>query len=143
MLKILRTAVVLNAIAFGLAFLIAPTAEAANLVTANIGSNTTPTLAAASGGGDAFVNDGRTFLMVTNGGGGSINVTLVVQRANVKVPGAGTVVFTSIVTAVPNGTTRFIAVPTGPYNDANGRVQVTYSGVTSVTVGAFRVPPGL
>lgn len=118
-------------------------AFAANLTTTDIGSNTTPTLAAAAGGGDAFVNDGRTFLMVTNGGGAPINVTLVVQRPNLRVPGAGTVVFASIVTSVTNGTTRFIAVPTGPYNDTNGRVQVTYSGVTSVTVGAFRVPNGL
>jgi len=30
--------------------------------------------------------------------------------------------------------------PPGIYNDANGMVQLTYSGVTSVTVGAFRLP---
>lgn len=118
-------------------------ANAANLTTTVIGTNTTPTLVAANVGGDAFINDGRTFLMVTNGGGAPINVTLTVQHANLKVPGAGTVTFSSVVTSVTNGQTRFIAVPTGPYNDASGRVQVTYSAVTSVTVGAFRVPTGL
>lgn len=35
-----------------------------------------PTFAAASVGGDAFLNDGNTYLHVKNGGGGSINVTV-------------------------------------------------------------------
>ena len=118
-------------------------AHAANLVTQDITSNFTVSLAAAAGGGDAYVNDGRTFLVVTNGGGSPITVTVTVQRTAINVPGAGTITFASIPVSVTNGTTKWIAVPTGPYNDANGRVQVTYSGVTSVTVGAVRVPQGL
>jgi hypothetical protein len=117
--------------------------QAANLTTNEISSNFTPALVAASVSGDAFTNDGRTFLVVTNGGGSPITVTVAVQRTSLKVPGAGTVTFAAIPVSVTNGTTKWIAVPTGPYNDVNSRVQVTYSAITSVTVGAFRVPQGL
>ena len=129
---------------FGLALLLAvglsTTANAANLVTQDITSNFTVSLAAAAVSGDAYVNDGRTFLVVTNGGGSPITVTVVVQRTSVAVPGLGNVTFASIPVSVTNGTTKWIAVPSGPYNDANGRVSVTYSAVTSVTVGAVRMP---
>jgi hypothetical protein len=95
------------------------------------------TLTAAAGGGDSFPNaDGRTYFVVTNGGGSSITVTI-----NSVTPcdqgadhdGGG---------AVANGTTRTFG-PFQPrrFNNASGAIDVTYSGVTSVTVGAFRLPP--
>jgi hypothetical protein len=115
-------------------------ASAANLATQTISSDFTVSLAAATVSGDAYVNDGRTFLVVTNGGGAPITVTVAVQRTTIKVPGAGTVTFAAIPVTVAAGATKWISVPQGPYNNSSGRVVVTYSGVTSVTVGAVRVP---
>lgn len=128
---------------FGLALLLAGlsfTASAANLTTQTITSDFTVSLAAAAGGGDAYVNDGRTFFVVTNGGGSPITVTVAVQKTTIPVPGLGNVTFAAIPVTVNAGATKWIAVPTGPYNDSNGRVQITYSGVTSVTVAAVKVP---
>lgn len=117
-----------------------PPANAANLTTNIVTSDFLPALVAATVSGDAYVNDGRTFLVVTNGGGAPITVTVAVQRTTIKVPGAGTVTFAAIPVTVNAGVTKWISVPQGPYNNDSGRVVVTYSGVTSVTVGAFRVP---
>ncbi|MGL5116512.1 MAG: hypothetical protein ACRC7C_14430 [Beijerinckiaceae bacterium] len=99
-------------------------------------------LTAAAGGGDTFVNpeDQTTFLMVTNGGGGSINVTCTSQVTNAAVPGLGNVTMSDRVVAVPNGATRMIGPFPPRFNNASGAVAVSYSGVTSVTVGAFRLP---
>jgi hypothetical protein len=127
-------------LALALAVGLVTTANAANLTTQTITSDFTVSLVAAAGGGDAFLNDGRTFLVVTNGGGAPITVTVVVQKTSITVPGLGAVTFASIPVTVNNGTTKWIAVPSGPYNNSTGRVSVTYSGVTSVTVGAVRVP---
>lgn len=92
------------------------------------------TLVAAAGGGDQFSNDGRTYLKVTNGGGAPITVTVVSQRACEQ----GTI--HSIANSVTNATTEVMGpFDTSRFNDASGFVQVTYSGVTSVTVGAFRL----
>lgn len=94
-----------------------------------------PSFAAAAGGGDSFQFSGREYLEVINGGGGSINVTIAAQQA------CGTFGVSAaahdIVVAVTNGQRRKIRIPAVGYIDANGRVQVTYSGVTSVTVGVF------
>ena len=98
-------------------------------------AGTNITLAAAAGGGDSFANDGRTSFRVVNGGVGAITVTF---------DSPNTCDFTiaanaahDLAVSVPNGESREI----GPFsqarfNDTNGRVQVTYSGVTSVTVAA-------
>lgn len=96
---------------------------------------TTPSYAAAAGGGDEFTNDGRTMLHVKNGGAGSITVT-VNSRVNcnqgydhdsVTTIGAGAEAMIG-----PFDTTRF--------NDpATGRASITYSGVTSVTIAAVKV----
>jgi hypothetical protein len=95
------------------------------------------TLTAAAGGGDVFPNqDGRTYFVVTNGGGGSITVTIdsvTPCDQGVDHDGGG---------AVAAAATRIFG-PFQPrrFNNSQGQVAVTYSGVTSVTVGAFRLPP--
>ncbi|HYE86260.1 MAG TPA: hypothetical protein VEA16_07885, partial [Vicinamibacterales bacterium] len=95
----------------------------------------TPSLAAAAGGGDSWQNTGREFLEVANGGGGSINVTIAAQAGACATYGVTNSAH-DIVVAVGAGVTKRIG-PIDPiaYNDANGRAQITYSGVTSVTVG--------
>jgi hypothetical protein len=100
----------------------------------------TPTLAAATSS-DTVQDDGqaRTYLEVVNGGGGSINVTIPSQQANVQVPGVGVLTVADIVVAVTNGQRRFIGPFSRAYINASGNVTVNFSGITSVTVGAFRV----
>ena len=94
-----------------------------------------PTLTAAAGGGDSFVNDGRVYLHINNGGGGSITLTVVTQKTV-----DGKAVADDAIT-VPNGAARIVGpFPPSIYNDANQQVQLTYSGVTSVTVNPFRLP---
>jgi hypothetical protein len=90
------------------------------------------TLVAASAGGDSFANNGRTVFDAANGSGAPITVTFASQKPCDQGSTHNTVV------SVTNGTTRRIG-PFDPsrYNDGNGFVQVTYSAVTSLTVGAF------
>lgn len=98
--------------------------------------------AAAAGGGDSFANDDqeRTFLLVINGGGSPITVTITPAVASGTLPGFGTVSKAAGGGSVSNGTRRYFGPFPAAYNDANGRVAVTYSGVTSVTVAALRCP---
>lgn len=92
-------------------------------------------LTAAASGGDEFVNDGRTYLDVANGSGGSITVTAVTQST---VDGLAVA---DLAVAVGAGVrTKIGPFPPNIYNDVNGRVQITYSGVTSLTVNPFRLP---
>lgn len=93
------------------------------------GLNAAVTWNAANAGGDDFVNDGRTILLVKNASGGSINVTVAsgqqVDGLDIEDP----------VVAVAAGATQRI----GPfrktyYNDGDGKVSLTYSDVTSLTV---------
>jgi hypothetical protein len=100
------------------------------------------TLASAAGGGDTFVNpeDQTTFFLIANGGGGSINVTFTSQQTNASVPGVGNVTLSNRVVAVANGTSRMIGPFPPRFNNASGAVAVSYSGVTSVTVAAIRLP---
>jgi hypothetical protein len=98
-------------------------------------------LAAAAGGGDSFPNNGVQFLAVRNAGGAPINVTFVGQKP-CSLGVAGTTAHDTVV-AITNDSKVYMLGPfrTDRYNDANGRVQVSYSGVTSLTVAAFALPP--
>lgn len=89
----------------------------------------TSALAAASAGGDTFLNDGKTQFLAENAGGGAIDITFNSTQAcdqgfdhNVTVN-------------VPAGQRRVI----GPFSVARfgANVSVTYSGVTGLTVGAI------
>ena len=106
----------------------------ATLTTQQIGvTGTAVTLAAAAGGGDAVLGDDRTFLVVNNASGGSITVTVVIPgttygQNNPDIP-----------VAVPAAGTRYIGPLTAAMADpTTGLVGLTYSGVTSLTVGAVR-----
>lgn len=89
---------------------------------------------AASGGGDEFANTGREALLVTNGSGGDITVTAVTQQT---VDGLAVA---DMAVVVPAGEARILGPwPTGTYNDGDGMVQITYSGVSSLTVDLLRI----
>ena len=99
-----------------------------------------PVLLAAQVGGDSYPHGDDTFFVVDNADAAPVNVTVQVQNAGFKFPGAGTVDFEDIVVPVPAGAQRWITVPKRPYADDNGHVQLTYSAVANVTVGAFKLP---
>lgn len=95
-----------------------------------------PTYAAASGGGDRAPVGDRAWIVVKNGGGSPITVTLdAVSLAPGGLPATDPTV------SVPAAGERWI----GPLiKDAyaavsDGLCAISYSGVTSVTVAAFRI----
>jgi len=90
--------------------------------------------AAANADGNFFHNDGHTFLYVKNAHTSSWVLTF-------DTPGSvdGLAVAQRTVTVV-NATEVLIGpFPANVYNDANARVQVTYGGVTALTVEALRL----
>src|SRR3954471_8190504 len=87
-------------------------------------------LVSAAGGGDQFPNDGRTMLEVANGGGGSITVTIASQKPCDQGP-----THHPTLAVAASATKRIGPFDPARYNDSNGMVQVSYSGVSSVTVG--------
>lgn len=104
-----------------------------NVTRAGVG----PTYAACTGGGDRFTPDATTMLHVKNGSGGALNVTV----AATKVPLAN-MTTGNVVVSVPAGGERMI----GPFPadfftavDGSGLADITYSGVTSLTIAAVKV----
>lgn len=92
-----------------------------------------PTYGAAAGGGDVFANDGKTMLHVKNGGGGAIDVTV----NSIKACDQGS--DHNLVVNVLNASEKVIGpFDPGRFNNASGQVEVTYSGVTTVTVAALK-----
>jgi hypothetical protein len=95
-----------------------------------------PAYSAAAGGGDAFTPTERTYLHVKNGGGSPITVTIVT-------PGeaAPNISIADVAVSVSNGSEQIIGpFPAGLFQSAStGLASITYSGVTSVTVGCFRL----
>ena len=99
------------------------------------------TFGAADSNGDEFVNDGRTLLAVKNGGGSSVTVTVTAQNTSTRVKHWGDITKANGGAAVAaGGIDLFGPFPSRPFNDADGKVQVTYSGVTSVEVAAVKLP---
>jgi hypothetical protein len=96
------------------------------------------TLVAASGGGDKFSNNGHCLLEVVNGGGAPISVTI--DDPGSSTPPGATAFNPDVVVAVPAGASRIIGpFPPFRFNDANGDVNVAYSGVGTVTVRVIRL----
>jgi hypothetical protein len=96
-----------------------------------------PSLAAAAAGGDAFPNSGRVFVRVKNAHATvARTVTVASQLPAGAIPQGA--VKTDLVVSVPGTQERWIG-PLDPhsFNDANGRVVVTYSTEADLTVGAF------
>lgn len=95
-----------------------------------------PTYAAAAGGGDKFAPSKDTFLHAKNGSAGALTVTVVTPNEAFK-----DVAIADVAVSVPAGGERMI----GPFpaehfaNSADGLADITYSGVTSLTIGAFKL----
>lgn len=92
---------------------------------------------AAAGGGDTFTPGEDVVLHVKNGGVAPITVTVVTPNTSV-----GGLAIADSVTSVPNAGDRFI----GPFpaqhfaRSSDGKVDITYSGVTSVTLAVLKAP---
>lgn len=92
-----------------------------------------PAWTAADVAGDVFANDGDTFLEVVNGSGGALTVTMTPQKAC-----HGETVTPRAVSVPAGETRRFGRFDTTLFNNSSGQVAATYSGVGSLTVGAFK-----
>lgn len=92
-----------------------------------------PTPAAAASGGDQFTNTGRQLLKVVNGGGSAVTVTVPAQVTCDQ--GSSH----NITNSVAAGATELMGPFTSRYTDTNGYTQITYSGVTSVTVAVISI----
>jgi len=96
----------------------------------------TPTLTAAEAGGDEFVNSGRDFIHIKNGDAAAMDVTIDSQvDCNQGVDH-------DVVVTIPatNGEKFIGPFPKDRFNDTAGKVQITYTAVTSVTIGIVRLP---
>lgn len=95
----------------------------------------TPSYAAAAAGGDQFANSGKAMIHAKNASAGSLTVTVNSQTNCSQGFDHDAAV------AIPAGQERMIGpFPKGRFDDANGNVQITYSGVTSLTVAVVEVP---
>lgn len=106
-----------------------------NQVNAQAGFRDDNALVAAAGGGDAFAPGAGTYVRINNGGGSPITVTFATPGSvggNAIADGGG---------SVANAQSRmFGPFPAELYMDpTTGLVTVTYSAVTSVTVGVFKL----
>ena len=89
---------------------------------------------AASGGGDKFKPGTNRVLHVKNGGGGSINVTVVTPNTV-----AGQAI-SDVVVAVGAGAEKFIGpFPAEHFAGSDGLASITWSGTTTVTFAVIQV----
>ena len=104
----------------GIAGLVLPAAEA----TAAVSTTTVP-------------NNGSVLVRIVNGGAAAITVSFVVQKTILGEP----VTQNMISESVANGVTKIYGpFPPSVFNDVNGSLNITFSAVTSVTVGAYSLP---
>ena len=90
-------------------------------------------LVSAEVGGDEFVNDGKCLIVIDNGSGAPITLTAETQQT---VDGEE-VADKEIV--IPDAEQHLLGPwPKPIYNDGDGKVQLTYSGVTSLTIGIIQ-----
>jgi hypothetical protein len=109
--------------------------------TIDLSTGLAPTYAAAAAGGDEYANDGKTYAHLKNGSGGAITVTVTPVATVIDDPQFGRIVPAARTFSVGAGAERIIPyLGQAGYNNANNRVALTYSGVTSLTVAAIQAP---
>lgn len=109
------------------------------LSTQKISGGLQPTYTAAAAAGDKFTTNGRTALLVKNGGAGAINVTIPKVRSLVEVPEYGELAVSDLTLQIAAGESGILAPAPGAYA-SGGQVEVNYDDVTSVTVAVVELP---
>lgn len=100
-------------------------------------AGTALTLSAAAGGGDQFANSGNERVLIKNGSGAPITITF--DSPTTCSFGANAAAAHDLAVVVAAGAETLVGpLATDRFNDANGNVQITYSGVTSLTVAVVR-----
>lgn len=98
---------------------------------------------AAAAVADEFVNpsDESVFVHYKNTNAAARTITVLKQKASVPVPGYGAVPLSDLVVNLPanTGDVMLGPFPAAKYNDGNGKVQLTLSAATNVTVAVVRV----
>lgn len=89
---------------------------------------------AAAAGGDEYANDGETVLLIKNDDASGHTATFADQKTY-----RGYTVEDPTVTVANGDIGAGPALDPSIFNDSNGRVQVTYDGVTSLSVAAVRI----
>lgn len=94
------------------------------------------TMNSAASGGDAFTNDGRTIVLFSNSSGAAITVTFVTPAT------AQGVAIADPTAVIADGAVRqpVGVFPEALFNDANGRVAMTFSSHTGLSFGVVRIP---
>jgi hypothetical protein len=101
------------------------------------------TAASADALGDSFANDGRTFLLFKNANASAR--TLTIAANDTTRPGFGPIVTPDTTVTIPgSGTNGGLCIvgpfPTERFNDpTTGRVNLSYSAVTDLTVSAVKL----
>lgn len=100
-----------------------------------------PTFAAVAAGGDEFVNDGKTLLEFVNSSGANAYTITVATPATIEGLAVADV---AVSMQAGVGERRVVGpFPINAFNDANGKVQITYTGTapaTDLTVAVIRLP---
>ncbi len=94
--------------------------------------------ASADGSGDVVANNGKLFLHIKNGSGGSITTTITAQTTSVDSGTYGTLTKADASIAIGASGEAFIG-PFHPlaFNDSSSQIEITYSAVTSLTIAAL------
>ena len=86
------------------------------------------------GGGDEFVNVDGAFVFIKNASGADKTVRFTIQKlVDGEIPPKKSVVVTLAEER------RIGPFPTDIYNDADGKVQITYTAVTDLTIAVMKV----
>ena len=110
------------------------TPVATNRTTGVGGTDLSAAAVAANVAGDTWANTGREMVYIENGSGSPITLTMVLA-ATATIDGIATTSRTLSLVAAK----RYVLgpFPPGAYNDVNGFMNLTYSGVTSLKVLVF------
>lgn len=103
------------------------------------GDSTDLTFESAASGGDTYKWSRNTVLLVNNGSGGSITVTINAGTSSYEVPGVGNLSKSNISGSVANSAIALIDTRSEAFRGSSGNVSVSYSDNTSVTVSAVKL----
>lgn len=98
------------------------------------------TLSSAGAEGDKWENNGNQFLLIKNGSGESVTITITTQVTSFDSPRYGDSTKSNTTLAIAGSQDGMIGpFPVGAYNDTDGNCNISYSSTTNVRVGVFQI----